>query len=58
MPNVQYHHMYNRLAFDYAIVENKMIGIVVVVDFVVEDEVHFVDIELNRMDNVLVDEND
>lgn len=58
MPDVQYHHMYNRLAFDYGIVENKMIGIVVVVDFVVEDEVHFVDIERNRMDNVLVDEND
>jgi hypothetical protein len=53
MQDVQYHHNYNMLLVLDAVVEDKMFGIVVVV----EDEIHFgVEIVLNQIDDIVYDD--
>ncbi len=53
MKDVQHHHMYNKLCFSNAIVEDMMFAIVAVV----EDENHFVaEIVLNQIDDIVSDD--
>jgi SOS-response transcriptional repressor LexA len=52
MKDVQHHHMYNKLCFSNAIVEDMMFAIAAVV----EDENHFVvEIVLNQIDDTVSD---